>query len=361
MGIGTSDFGAAQTDASTQGGPPLLELSSFLQDLSLGATSSPVTRAPVSVFSPSFQRFLDRESAARSPPPPRVTVEAAVSAFVTHVDVAVDACVGTADQEVQATAGFSDAFTDYDPPAEIAPVAELLETVLCESPSANVRRLSFSFESSVEPPEDFTVDGSLADEPSSELAAPALDPASEETSPIGPSLVDSDDELIATRLPGYLSNFETCEVSDQYLHSFIFLFSFLLAIQIFRLFHLFSIVLVLFAVQFCMLCFFHIFLIVKSFQTWRFSLLSCILAILATFHLFYILKIFLFRFGYFSSFSFQFTSLFHPNFGFGLKDLNFGSEVVLYISFSLLHFFNSFSLIFPDEKHYFTSFFHHSG
>ena len=267
MGIGTSDFGAAQTDASTQGGPPPLELSSFLQDLSLGATSSPVTRAPVSVFSPNFQRFLDRESAARSPPPPpRVTVEAAVSAFVTHVDVAVDACVGTADQEVQATVGFSDAFTDYDPPAEIAPVAELLETVLCESPSANVRRLSFSFESSVEPPEDFTVDGSLADEPSSELAAPALDPASEETSPIGPSLVDSDDELIATRLPGYLSNFKTCEVSDQYLHSFIFLFSFLLAIQIFRLFHLFSIVLVLFAVQFCMLCFFIIFSSLKVFK-----------------------------------------------------------------------------------------------
>ena len=211
MGTGTSDFGAAQTDASTQGGPPPLELSSFLQDLSLGATSSPVTRAPVSVFSPNFQRFLDRESAARSrpPPPPRVTVDAAVSAFVTHVDVAVDACVGTADQEVQATVGFSDAFTDYDPPAEIAPFAELLETVLCESPSANVRRLSFSFESSVEPPEDFTVDGSLADEPSSELAAPALDPASEETSPIGPRLVDSDDELIATRLPGYLSNFKT--------------------------------------------------------------------------------------------------------------------------------------------------------
>ena len=104
--------------------------------------------------------------------------------------------------------------------------------------------------------------------------------------------------------------------------------------------------------------FFHHFLIVKSFQPWRFSLLSCILAILATFHLFYILKIFLFRFGYFWSFSFQFTSLFHPNFGFGLKDLNFGSEVVLYISFSLLHFFYSFSLIFPDEKHYFTSFFH---
>ena len=126
MGVGTSDFGATQVDAATQGGPSSLELSSFLQDLSLGATSSPVTRAPVSVLSPSFQRFLDRESAARSPPPPpppppRVTVEAAVSAFVTHVDVAVDACVGTADQEVQAVPETGDTATCYDPPAITPP------------------------------------------------------------------------------------------------------------------------------------------------------------------------------------------------------------------------------------------------
>ena len=244
IGIGTGDFGDGSVDVSTQGGPPQLNLSSFLNELSLTGVSSPVRQAPVSV---SFT--------VASPPPARITLDAAVNAVVVCRDMAINACVGVADQTVQATVGFSDAFTDYDPPAEIAPVAELLETVLCESPSANVRRLSFSFESSVEPPEDFTVDGSLADESSSELAAPALDPAPEETSPIGPSLVDSDDELIATRLPGYLSNFKTCEVSDQYLHSFIFLFSFLLAIQIFRHFRLFSIVLVLFAVQFCMLCF----------------------------------------------------------------------------------------------------------
>ena len=262
IGIGTSDFDDGSVDASTQGGPPQLNFSSFLNELSLAGASSPVRQAPVSVLSP----VLRRSFTVASPPSARLTVDAGVNAIVTPVDVAVDAVVAASDQAVQAVVEVSESSTSYDPPAEIAPVAELSETVLCESPSANVRRLSFSFGSSVEPPEDFTVYGSLADEPSSELAVPALDSAPEETSPIGSSLVDSDDELIATRLPGYLSNFKTCEVSDQYLHSFIFLFSFLLAVQIFRLFHLFSIVLVLFAVQFCMLCFFIIFSSLKVFK-----------------------------------------------------------------------------------------------
>ena len=222
IGIGTSDFDDGSVDVSTQGGPPQLNFSSFLNELSLTGASSPVRQAPVSVLSPVLRRSLT----VTSPPSARLTVDAGVNAIVTPVDVAVDAVVAASDQAVQAVVEVSESSTSYDPPAEIAPVAELLETVLCESPSANVRRLSFSFESSVEPPEDFTVDGSLADEPSSELVVPALDSAPEETSPIGPSLVDSDDELIATRLPGYLSNFNTCEVSDQYLHSFIFLFSF---------------------------------------------------------------------------------------------------------------------------------------
>ena len=124
MGIGTSDFGASQIDAGTQGGPPPLEMSSFLQDLSLGAVSSPVTRAPVSVLSPNFQRFLDLESAARSPPPPpRVTVDAGVNAVVAHVDVAVNACVDVAEQTVQAVTETGDASTDYDPPVETPPAA----------------------------------------------------------------------------------------------------------------------------------------------------------------------------------------------------------------------------------------------
>ena len=59
IGLGTSDFSAESANASTQGGPPQLELFSFLQELSLGAVSSPVARAPVSVLSPNFQRYLD--------------------------------------------------------------------------------------------------------------------------------------------------------------------------------------------------------------------------------------------------------------------------------------------------------------
>ena len=94
--------------------------------------SSPVRQAPVSVLSP----VLRRSFTVASPPPARITLDAAVNAVVDCRDMAINACVGTADQEVQATVGFRDAFTDYDPPAEIAPVAELLETVLCESPSA---------------------------------------------------------------------------------------------------------------------------------------------------------------------------------------------------------------------------------
>ena len=282
IGIGTSDFDDGSVDASTQGGPPQLNFSSFLNELSLTGASSPVRQAPVSVLSP----VLRRSFTVASPPSARLTVDAGVNAIVTPVNVAVDAVVAASDQAVQAVVEVSESSTSYDPPAEIAPVAELLETVLCESPSANVRRLSFSLESSVEPPEDFTVDGSLADEPSSELAVPALDSAPEETSPIGPSLVDSDDELIATRLPGYLSNFKTCEVSDQYLHSFIFFFFIFASNSDFSsfpsIFHRFS----SFRCSVLHVMFFHHFLIVKSFQTWRFSLLSCILAILATFHLF---------------------------------------------------------------------------
>ena len=124
MGIGTSDFGASQIDAGTQGAPPPLEMSSFLPDLCLGAISSPVARDPVSVLSPNFQRFLDRESAARSPLPlPRVTVDAAVSAVVNYVDVAIDACVGAVDQSIQAVVETGEASTDYDPPVETLPAA----------------------------------------------------------------------------------------------------------------------------------------------------------------------------------------------------------------------------------------------
>ena len=57
------------------------------------------------------------------------------------------------------------------------------------------------------------MDGSLAVVSDPVTVPSRADSSSLVTSPMGPSLVDSGDELIATRLPGYLSNFETYKVS----------------------------------------------------------------------------------------------------------------------------------------------------
>ena len=67
IGIGTSEFGSDHVDVSTQGGPPQLDFSSFLQDLSLTGMSSPVMQAPVPVLSP----FLRQSLTVASPPPVR--------------------------------------------------------------------------------------------------------------------------------------------------------------------------------------------------------------------------------------------------------------------------------------------------
>ena len=213
MGRGTSDFGASQVDAATQGGPSSLEMSSFLQDLSLGAISSQVARAPVSVLSPSFQRFLDRESAILSPSPPvRVTVEAGVSAVVTPVDVAVDACVAVADQSVQAVVETGETSTDYDSPVEplsaapSPPASSVPETVEADVEQSDVPTTD-STDTLLEAAVDVPAGDPLSAEPAPEGAVPGLVPVSAETSPMGPSLVDSDDEPIASRLPGYLNSF----------------------------------------------------------------------------------------------------------------------------------------------------------
>ena len=201
VGIGTSDFGAPHADAVTQGGPPPLEMSSFLQDLSLGAVSSPVARAPVSVLSPNFQRFLDHESAIRSPPPPRVTVDAGVSAVVTPVDVAVDACVAVVDQSIQAVVETGETSTDYDPPVETlsaapsSPAASVPEVVEADVEQSDVQSTD-STETLLEAVEDVPAGDPLSVEPSLEGAVPGLVPTPAETSPMGPSLVDSDDEAL---------------------------------------------------------------------------------------------------------------------------------------------------------------------
>ena len=278
IGIGTSDFDDGSVDASTQGGPPQLNFSSFLNELSLAGASSPVRQAPVSVLSP----VLRRSFTVASPPSARLTVDAGVNAIVTPVDVAVDAVVAASDQAVQAVVEVSESSTSYDPPVEetaiaasssVPAVRPVLEAALVAASASEVVEPAVdqpappvSGAERLEIPEDFSADSLLSGEPDQETAPSSPDLTTAVTSPMRASLLDSDDEPIASRLPGYLSNFKTCEVSDQYLHSFIFLFSFLLAIQIFRLFHLFSIVLVHFAVQFCMLCFFIIFSSLKVFK-----------------------------------------------------------------------------------------------
>ena len=232
MGIGTSDFGAPQVDAATQGGPSSLELSSFFQDLYLGAISSPVARAPVSVLSPSFQRFLDCESTPQSPPPPvRITVETGVSAVVTPVDVAVDACVAVADQSVQAVVETGETSTEYDPPVDALPAA----------PSSPVASASGTLEADIErsdvpstdstdtllgAAEDVPAGDPLSAEPVPEGAVPDLVPMPVETSPMGPSLVDSDDEPIASRLPGYLNIFNSVKYLIGNFYSFLFISTF---------------------------------------------------------------------------------------------------------------------------------------
>ena len=231
MGIGTSDFGASQIDAGTQVVPPPLEMSSFLQDLCLNAVSSPVARAPVSVLSPNFQRFLDRESAIRSPPPPppRVTVDAGVCAVVTPVDVAVDACVAVVDQSVQAVVETGETSTDYDPPVEplsaapSSPATSVPETVEADVEQSDVPSTD-STDILLEAVEDVPAGDPLSAEPAPEGAVPGLVPVSAETSPMGPSLVDSDDEPIASRLPGYLNSFNPVKYLIGSFYSFLFSF-----------------------------------------------------------------------------------------------------------------------------------------
>ena len=244
MGIGTSDFGATQVDAATQGGPSSLEMSSFFQDLSLGAISSPVARAPVSVLSPSFQRFLDRESTPQSPPPVRITVETGVSAVVTPVDVAVDACVAVADQSVQAVVETGETSTEYDPPVDAllaapsSPVASASGSLQADIERSDVPSTD-STDTLLEAAEDVPAGDPLSAEPVPEGAVPDLVPMPVETSPMGPSLVDSDDEPIASRLPGYLNIFNSVKYLIGNFYSFLFISTFHQCFHVF-LFFLFS-------------------------------------------------------------------------------------------------------------------------
>ena len=246
MGIGTSDFGASQVDAATQGGPPPLEISSFL-----GAVSSPVARASASVFSPSFQQFLDRESLIRSSPlPVRVTAETGINDIVTPVDVAVHACVVAVDRSVQAVVETGETSTDYDPPVETlpavpsSPVASVPGTLEADVEQSDVLSTD-STELLLEAVEDVPAGYPLSAESALEGAVPGVVPVPAETSPMGPSLVDSDDEPIASRLPGYLNSFNPVKYLIGNFYSFLFSFSLSLAFSRFSsfpsIFHRFSV------------------------------------------------------------------------------------------------------------------------
>ena len=166
-------------------------------------------RASVSVLSPNFHRYLDASASPRSPPPPpRVTVDTAANAVVDCIDAAVDACVDTADKEVQAVIETADGSTCYEPQVETSlsaspppPIADFpgavdVDVDPSEVPSAGTTETQleipddFSFHS---PPSGVSAPGSIA----SNVATADI-----ETSPMGPSLLDSDDEPIASRLPG---------------------------------------------------------------------------------------------------------------------------------------------------------------
>ena len=217
----------------------------------MDATSSPTARAPVTVLSPNFRQYLEAGS-GRCPSPVRIALSRGTSARVESVDsvtntelvladkevlavvetadVAIDTGLVLADKEVLAVVGTCTACTEYCPPIETASDANLSEPVPRESSSADVtaavRRSSASLESFVDPPDDFTVDGSLVAGSEPDDVGPVLEGGPEATSPMGPSLIDSDDEPIASRLPGYLNTFKTCEVSDRQFFPFIFSFQF---------------------------------------------------------------------------------------------------------------------------------------
>ena len=267
VGIGTSDFGASKIDASTQRVPPPLELSSFLQDLCFDAASSPVARDPVSVLSPNFQRFLDREPAAISPLPlPRVTVDATVSAVVSCVDVAIDACVGAMDQSVQAVVETGEASTDYNPPVETLPTAPSPlaagspEVVEADTEQPDVSSAG-STETLLEVADDLPIRSPLSAESVPEGAVSNLAPATIATSPMGPSLVDSDDEPIASRLPGHLNSFNPVKYLIGNFYSFLFSFSLSLAFSRFSsfpsIFHRFSVFTIWFSAVFHFPSLFH--------------------------------------------------------------------------------------------------------
>ena len=145
------------------------------------------------------------------------------------MDVAVSAVRDSADVAVQTDVETSDSSTVHDPPIGSPPVASSLAADVPEVVEPVVDQPDLPSASSTEIlldiPEDFSVGGSLSVGSDPDDAVPAPETGSGETSPMRPSFIDCDNEPIASRLPGYLNSFKTCEVSDQQFLPFVFFLS----------------------------------------------------------------------------------------------------------------------------------------
>ena len=142
------------TAAEARGGPPTLELSSFLNDLSLTATISPLPRPVASAPSPISRQF-------------RVSISQATSTCDLFHCADVSKCTTSAcvDKAVLAIVPSSDVATDYYPPTDPAFVGLLLADGGSGLPELDIAspdlRYVGNHGSTVNPPEDFSVDGSL--------------------------------------------------------------------------------------------------------------------------------------------------------------------------------------------------------
>ena len=296
-----------------------------------------MAKGPVSVLSPTFQRYLDTGAAPRSPPPaPCIAVCSGTSPrdAVQLVDASTDAIIITVDKAVHAVVEHCDVSTEHDPAVESPTVVRASVDDVPASVDLDVVPTALlsagSTESVVDPQGDFPVDGSLVAENTPETAASVSDFVPLVTSPMGPALVDSDDELIATRLPGYLNSFRPCEVFVQQFLSFVFLFPFLtfsLFVRFLQVFHFSS---------------FSHFL---KLSIGVFSLFA-FLDTFRSFHLFYIFVFFLWCWSSFTLFLFSFTSLSHPSVFF-LKSFYFRSGGPYNHLLFIFSFFLRYSFVFP--------------
>ena len=125
---------------------------------------------------------------------------------VHYIDSSTCTTKAFADKAVSAVVASHNVATDYDAPTDAVPAVPQLSDGGSEFPELDVAPASLCSMDSpgtvVDPPEVLTIDGSLAVRSGSETAASVADVDPEKTSPIGPGLVDSDNQLFASCLAG---------------------------------------------------------------------------------------------------------------------------------------------------------------